>query len=281
METTTTSNVTEGVNVSGATPSAQEILSRVGVAQNGPAQEPTQDSALAELKNIKLDDIKDPVARQLVEKRLKDMESGVNKKFEEIARLRKDLESQKSESNSWTPEKLDRVLKDPSFAQLVQARFQTAQANQAPAGFDGTNEEWSALTPEEKQQFAQLNQKVAAQEQFMIGLLRSQEDEKLKTSYPDYDPKVVDQIQNDLLSGRLQATREHLWKVANFESAVQRAYQLGREDRKTNVNEKLNASNNLPQHNVTVSGDVPEEIRKQGIPAIAKWRKQQLSLGKN
>lgn len=223
----------------------------------------------------KLDDIKDPNARSLVEKRLKELESGFNKKYEELAHKRKEYESKLNESDVWNRDKLDRALKDPTFISLVQAHYQQASTHRPPATWEGSTEEWSALTTEEKQQFAQLNSRVAAQEQMMSQMLKAEEDTKLKTVYPDYDPKTVDQIQQDLLSGRVQATREHLWKVANFENAVKRAYELGIQDRKLEINDKLNASTPQSVRTITPSGEVPEEIKKGGFASIAKWRLQQ------
>jgi len=271
------SAVTETVNVS-----AKEILARVLPETQQAA--PAQDVTIEDIKgNVKFDDIKDPLARALAEKRLKELESGFNKKYEQVANLRKELESKAAQINAprqWTPDELDRALKDPAFIQLVQARQQHASSNMPPANFDGSADEWSALTPQEKQAVvsAQNTAQTALDEVSALKyqLSRTEEDSKLKTSYPDYDPKVVDQIQQDLATGRLQATREHLWKVANFESAVERAYRLGLQDRKLQVTEKLNASSNLPNHNVTASGDVPEEIKKQGFGAIGRFRLEQL-----
>jgi len=258
---------------------AQDILTRSSKMTEPAAAKQDTDVTLDDLKeSIKFDDIKDPKARALAEKRIKELEAGFNKKYEKIAEIRKDLESKINQATNrqWTQEELDRALKDPSFVQLVQARQQQAAASAAPATWEGSTEEWSALTPEEKQQFAQLNNRLSAQEQIMHDMLKTQEDQKLKELYPDFDPRVVDQIQQDLLAGRVQATREHLWKIANFESAVQRAYRLGLQDRGSNLNEKLIASNNLPAHSVTPNGEVPEDIKKQGFPAIAKFRLAQM-----
>lgn len=261
------------------TPTAQEILSRSAAPEKSAL---VQDVSMDDLKSsIKFDDIKDPIARQLAEKRIKELEAGFNKKYEQIATLRKDLESKSGQSRQWTQEELDRELKNPAFISLVQARQQQAAANQPPAEFEGNADEWSALTPVEKQHFAQLTQKVSAQEQFMMDMLKTQEDSKLKTSYPDYDSQAVDQIQRDLLSGKVQATREHLWKVANFDSAIQKAYQLGLKDRNSSVTEKLNASSGLASHNVTSTNEIPEDLRKKKDPiAIGRWRLAQVIAGR-
>jgi len=248
---------------------AKDILSRIDISK-------PESQEIDKIEIPKFDDIKDPNAKSLVEKRIKELESGFNKKYEELANKRKEYESKISQQESWNAEKLDRALKDPTFISLVQAHYQSASANKAPSSWEGSPEEWSALTTEEKQQFAQLNSRVAAQEQIMSQMLKTEEDSKLKNVYPDYDSKVVDQIQQDLLSGRLQATREHLWKVANFENAVERAYKLGLKDRNSEISDKFNASTVQSVRSITPSGEVPEDIKKKGFSAIAKWRLQQV-----
>lgn len=258
--------------------SAKEILARIEPKAAAPSEVTIDD-----LKSVKFDDIKDPVARALAEKRVKELESGFNKKYEQVANLRKSLEEKAQQGNAprqWTQQELDAALKDPQFISLVQARQQSVSANQPPAAFDGTSEEWSALTPQEKQAVvsAQSTAQSALDEVSALKyqLSRTEEDSKLKQSYPDYDPGVVDRIQQDLATGRLQATREHLWKVANFESAVERAYNLGLQQKKLDLTDKLNASSGLQNMNVTPSGEVPEEIKKKGFGAIGRWRLEQL-----
>ena len=275
MDQVTQTNEIEAQNETQDAPvSAKDILARTSVSP--PNSQGLNDAPTA----VKLDDIKDPAARSLMEKRLKELESGYNKKYEDLANKRKELESSMNQPRAWTQEELDHALTDPNFISLVQARQQQASANQPPVDFDGSVDEWSALTPQEKQTFAQLNQRVSAQEQMMSQMLKTEEDTKLKASYPDYDPKVVDRIQQDLMNGRLQATREHLWKVVNFESAVERAYRLGKEDRKLELTDKLNASSTIATHNVTPAGEVPAEVKAKGFGAIGRWRLEQAKSGK-
>lgn len=262
------------VKPEGTQVSAKDILSRMG-------QEPPKvDPELAPIETPKFDDIKDPVAKALVEKRLKELESGYNKKYEDLANKRKEAEALKAQQDVWNQEKLDRALKDPTFVSLVQARQQQVASQQAPATWEGSSEEWSALTSEEKQQFAQLNNRLNVQEQMMSQMLKSEEDLKLKQTYPDYDPGVVDRIQQDLMAGRMQATREHLWKVANFETAVERAYRLGLQDRKLEINDKFNASTSPSNRSVTPAGEIPEEVKKGGFGAIGRWRLEQIKSGR-
>jgi len=45
-----------------------------------------------------------------------------------------------------------------------------------------------------------------------------------------------------MMAGKIQATNEHLFKVVNYETAIRNAYQMGKEDRKLDIGEKVNAS---------------------------------------
>lgn len=267
-----TSNSGQAQNIS-----TQDILNRASKLDS--KSENINDVTIDDIKSqIKLDDIKDPVARQFAERRAKELEAGFNKKYEQVANLKKQLESQASQPKPlvWDDQTLDKALQDPQFISLVQAR----QSKTAPSTWEGSQDEWSALTTQEKAQFSEMNQRILSQESKMNQMLQSQEDERLKSSYPDYDPQAVNQIQSDLLSGRLTATREHLWKVANFDTAVQRAYRLGLEDKNGTLNEKFNASSSLETFNVNNSGEVPAEIKKQGFGAIGRWRLAQAKSGK-
>lgn len=111
----------------------------------------------------------------------------------------------------------------------------------------------------------------------MNQMLKLREDEMLKQQYPDYEPATVDKLMNDLISGSYQATRADVWKVANFESAVERAYRMGQEDAAKAREERGNpvslSSNGM---NVTPADDIPADVRQSGFGAIAKFRLSQL-----
>lgn len=244
--------------------SAHEILRRSGES-NAPQPKGAEDS-----KTINLDDIKDPDARAFAERRIKELESGYNKKFEEVAKTRKELESQMAQANQpWTPNRIQSLLKDQNFLSSVQE----LQRSQAPTEWSGSDEEWSSLSPREKQEFDTLRRENMSTRQQVNQLLQSQEDVKLKEQFPNYDANIVNELQRGLLDGTIQATRADLWKVANYESDIERVYQLGMRDAKQGVTDKLNAGHRFTEMNVKSSeSDIPEEVRKQGISSILKWR---------
>ena len=108
-------------------------------SSNAPKETPAQDVAIPDKLYTEADlaTIKDPVARQMtkdiLDKKEKDMLRGMNAKFQEIADIRKQLSAQQETGNTWTPDKLQQAMKDPTFVEAVQAEAQRQQQNAVPA----------------------------------------------------------------------------------------------------------------------------------------------------
>jgi hypothetical protein len=169
------------------------------------------------------------------------MQSGFGKKFQEVAELRKTLEARAAENANWSPERVQSLLNDPNFVKAAQQVAGTSSNNnQSQSGL--SDEEWSALTDKEKTQLTAMQTKINALESINLQTFKLQQDETLKTRYANYDPRAVDLLTADLIQGKVQATREHLHKVLDYEQAVERAYKLGLTDGKTGKQERMNAS---------------------------------------
>ena len=222
-----------------------------------------------------LEKITDPAIRAIAEKQLKDLESGYNKKFQTLAQQKKDLEQLQSKISTWTPQRLAEELRKPEFVQAMQV----LQSQSPPHGWDGSTEEWSALSNTEKQQFQQMRQETQSLQSQMAKMLQSQEDTEIKKLYPDYEPQVVDEAIDGLRTGQITASRADIWKVVNHDKNVEKGYQFGYEDGYKKAIEKLNG-NSMSTSNLSVTNadEVPEEVRKGGFSSIAMWR---LSRSKN
>lgn len=213
--------------------------------------------------------IKDPIARQIakdvLEKKEKDMLRGMNSKFQEIADIRKQLESKMSESNQWSRDRLEKAMKDPAFVEAVQAIAQSRQASAPPSNYDGTDEEWSALSEQEQNRFKQLegqvNKLLSVQQQQEL----RQVDESIKQRLPGYDPKQVDDFAKRMNSDQigLEELREFAGKSLLFDSAVEQAYQLGLKEGNSSLQDKLNANINVGNIDASASRDIPK--REQGV----------------
>ena len=234
---------------------ADDLLKRVAAFKPSEAQPPSTEVPLSD---IKLDDIKDPTARAIVEKKNKDLERGFTKKFEELANIRKQYEARQTEDANWTPERIQKLLNDPTFVQAAQT-VAGVQPGTKQAGLSDT--EWSALSETEKAKINEMQNQLRNIQQMHLQSVKAQEDAQLKAKYATYNSQAVDIITNDLLQGRVNATREHLFKVLDYENAVQRAYELGRQDAKAKTEEKVNSMSYVGNTGTQVSssGIAPEK----------------------
>ena len=224
----------------------QDLVSRVAAHMEKPASTPTapvsDDKFNTNDLQAEIDKISDPNLRAQVEGLKKSLQRGYNDKFQTIAETRKELEKQMTESNLWTPEKINRLLNDQNFVTAAQSVMQS----QNPPNSGKSDDEWSTLTDGEKSTIVALQKKIEILELKNQQSTNSQQDDLLKSKYANYDAQVVSKLKDDLINGRMQATNEHLWKVVDYESAIDRAYKLGRKEEQNVKMEKTNAFSYTP-----------------------------------
>lgn len=254
--------------------SAADILKRAGAPANPVAdQSQNQNPDDIVYNSSDIEKIADPMAKKIVQDLYKQIQKGAQDKFKQAAELKKTYESKLSEMSTWSPQRLQQELNRPDFVQAMQALQQQAPPN----NWQGSPDEWSALSPQEQQQFQGLQQAVVSQQQQLTKMLQDQEDAKLKSAYPDYNPDLVNKFTDDLLHGRYQATREDIWKVYNHDQNVARAYELGRQDALTKLKDK-NDGASLPgsgSYNVSNGNDLPPEVNRKSFVEIARFRLEQ------
>lgn len=207
-----------------------DILTRVTnfMSTNEPKEPVDKDTQFdASLK----DEITDPKVKEYLEAKEKSLERGFQSKFQEIAELRKALESQTNEK--WSPERIQSLMNDQEFLQAAQSVVQTD---------DKSSDEWSALSEDEKAKIQKNESELAFIKQKYIEQQKAQEDAQLKEKYGNYDPQKVDTITADMLKGNVQATREHIYKAFTHDENVKRAYEMGRKDALSGNNEAYQAA---------------------------------------
>lgn len=256
LQTQATTTVVEQPQAVAPTPTV-DLITRV--SQFKKPETPKKDGEDLSIKepefNIQdIDKIADPVAKEQALKAYKSFQRGFNQKFQEIAELRKALESQKGQSQSWTSDRIQQLLQDPEFIKASQEVLQ----KQAPSTWDGSQQEWSGLNDSEKLKFQHMEAKVQELERSnYISKVRAQ-DETLKTRYANFNPEAIDILTSDLLAGKVQATREHLHKVIDYEPAVQRSYDLGYQDGMNARSEKANSTTLPTGANIQPTIPIPE-----------------------
>lgn len=212
----------------------EDLMSRVSKVKLNPAEPKKADNPFG-LTRDDYDRVnEDPSLTKLY----KSMQSDYGKKTQEISELRKTYEQKMAESTNWTPEKIQQVMNDQKFVEAASQVLKT----QAPKDFNGSSQEWSALNDSEKRAFTELKQGYQQVSMQLALEQQRKQDESLKTKFANYEPQTIDIITNELLQGKRQATREDLWKVVDYENAVKRAYELGRQDRQPEMMDKVNAT---------------------------------------
>ncbi len=180
-----------------------------------------------------LENIKDPVAKEVAMKAYKSMQAGATKKFQEASQLKKEAEEKlKSvEKKQWTPELIQKeLLNDPQFlsaAQLISG--------------NNNNTESSLLSDEEKAEMNRLKNKVMTLEQSNQLALISQEDAQLSSKFSDYNSVRIDEALSNLVNTQPHKLREYVYKATFHDEHVKAAYEMGLQESKKNNQEKINA----------------------------------------
>lgn len=216
----------------------QDILTKVNqFKQKNQAQNPASSNNDIGFDYKEIDNIKDPIAKEFAIKAYKSMESGVQKKFQDLAAQRKQLEAKMQEMNAWTPERIQQLLADPAFVQAAQSVVQT----QNPPNSGLTDEQFSALTDSERQKFVALEKQVNTLQQVNLQNLINQTDEQLKMKYAGYNPDVVNNGLRELSSMQPHQIREYVYRAKNYESDVKAAYEFGRQESGQLNQQKINS----------------------------------------
>jgi len=223
------------------------------VSEMKPVSEPTEPGGFDKETHDKAIDSLPPEIKAQVKAYESSVMSGANKKFMEAAEIKKEL------AQPWTTARVQTLLNDPTFVASAQEITQKQALAQNPQGSGLQDTEWSALTDNERKQFFAVQQGQIQMQGQMNHLLAMQEDQNLMTRYKNYNARAVDQAQDDYRNGRVNATREHVHKILDYDNAVQRAYELGKQDRQTDIKGKVDASTLSTGVNTTQADSVPEK----------------------
>jgi len=208
-----------------------------------------------------IENIKDPVAKKYAEEAYKSFEKGYQKKFQELAQERKLLEQKLSASESWTPEKVQSLLSNQDFIQASQQILQS----QNPTDGEMSDQEWSALSDKEKNEFKSMQRELKEMKQYnqriQMEQQLNQQVTELQQKYASFDKDKVLGLLNDINAGKFSATLEHIHKVSDYEDAIRRAYKMGREDRKLEITEKSEIS--MPVDGIRIQPNTETTIQRQ------------------
>jgi len=244
-----------------------DLVTRVSQVKVEPKPEP---ETIFNVNDINA--IEDPKAKEYATKAYKSLQGDYTRKSQALAEERKRWEAEKAQKEHWNVDKVQSLLTDPEFIQAAQGIVGAQQA-----------EDTSILSDTEKKRIADIENLARMAVQQNATLLKKQQDETLKSKYANYNPQAIDILTADMIQGKVQATREHLHKVLDYDDAIQRAYELGKSDRKLETEEKVNA---LSPEGMTVTGNesipAPEqgESSKNYFMRLANKRMAEFAKGK-
>jgi hypothetical protein len=243
-----------------------DLMTRVSqfVKEKGPESESTDSNTDVKFDYSELDSVDSPEkAREWAEKAYKSMQRGYNEKFQDIAGLRKELQATNEANKGWTPERVQSLLNDREFVNAAEQVY----SNQNPQASGLTDDQYSSLTDSDKQSLhlAIANSQKAQQEVNLMKQTRDfeRQDLQLSQKYSNYDPAKVDGLYDDMVSGKVNANREALWQVLDYEPAVNRAYELGLKDGQKNGSEMSN-SVSVEGRNIISSAPLQKEEGESG-----------------
>lgn len=229
-----------------------------------------------------LDSIKDPAQKFILEKAYKSFQIGANQKYQALAEDKKrtaaiEQEYQKkiSEMNSWSPERLKVEMARADFIESAKTVMEAQPA---------TQDENSMLSIEEKAKLKEMDAEIkrlkSLNEQTLIQqhqLQTQKQDEEFKAKYSNYDPRAIDTITADMLAGKANVTREHVYKAYFHDENVKRGYELGRQDERNAMRERASSASILPDGSTSSSSGITKAEGESSLNLFRRIGQKNLS----
>jgi hypothetical protein len=253
-------------------PKTDDLLTRVSeFAKNNEEQATQEVEVKGEFDFKEIEAIQDPTAKEIAMKAYKSMQSHFTKGYQDISALRKEMEQARESGNTWTPERVQKLVEDPTFVQAAQ------QVASQPAM---SQEEYSALSDAEKAKIKGMESELQALKQQTLNANKQQQDAALQQKYPNYNPQAIDTLTAELLEGKRQATREDLYKVHSFEKSIQNAYEMGMKDAREGNVERINSMSTPATTTIATESNTPLERGENETNKAYAKRSFKNSLGR-
>lgn len=196
--------------------------------------------------------------------------TGVNNKFQQIAEMRKEIEAVKAaaQTSRFKANSVDELMNNPDFINEAKARLATQRS---------PLEDDSSLSDEAKQTINTLKAELDALKSGLTEKKSQEANERwnsqhnaLAMKYKNYDSKKVDEVAQGLISGKIQATPEYIYKVVNHDDNVRRAYELGRREGSKVLGEKRQLNNSIDGVNAVALDNVVQEKEESNLNFMQK-----------
>jgi hypothetical protein len=243
----------------------EDLVTRASkvVVQAQPEKVEVNPQDAVKLDQASIDKIADPVLKASVQEAYKSMQADYTRKTQEVANKRKEAEALKAQVEQ-EKYNIPNLLNDPKWVQVASEYQKTIKPQPSvTANGDLTEEEYSYLAPEQQKLYLKTKQ-IEQGHQFLVSQMQSErvqaQDTALKSKYANYSPDIVESATKQMSQLDPVSIREYIFKASDYEKAVARAYELGKQDRKLETADKIAGSTQPSGVNVTSSGDAPVRI---------------------
>ena len=190
--------------------------------------------------------------------------SGVNNKFQQIAELRKELESVKNSSGyKFKANNIKELLNNPDF--MNEAKAELGQ-NKSPIADDPVmSDETKAYIQNLEVQLKQVQEGLNQKQSQEANQEWTRHHETLSAKYKNYDRARVDEIAQGLITGKVKATPEYLYKATYHDENVRKAYELGRKEGSKMLSEKQQVNNTITGVNAVKLDTVAQDKAESNL----------------
>lgn len=209
----------------------------------------------------KLDAITDPALKEQFINMRKSMMRGVNDKFQDMAVLRKEMEALKAQTQKpkFSANSVEELLQNQEFlAEAQKISGKASELSQDDTLSDTAKNEITRLKTELDSIKQVMTQQTSQQAQNEWNKYH----ETLSQRYRNYDRSRIDAVANELATGKINATPEYLYKAIYHDDNVKRAYEMGRREALSKLEEKKSATSidgTTAVKNQTVQQDSTED----------------------
>ena len=240
------------------------LASRVAQMQSESAV-PTKEEESGEeggslIDKLKAAGLKEDLIKEIEDER-KSFKSGYDKKFQKLAGEKKEFESMRDDFMRMDAKKIGELMENPEFVKASQEWLQMNETLPEDMSYD----EYSQLNPKEKAKIDELHKKMKALEEKEQNAQLNAQHESLKGKYKDYSVEGINEFLGEIQSGKRSIGFEDLYKVMNYEKALENAYKMGKEESGAASSVKFNSSsvpgnsNTMPE--IKIEGTTPDEKR--------------------
>jgi hypothetical protein len=208
--------------------------------------------------------------------------TGINSKMQSIAEMRKRLEAvEQSKATSadykFKAQSIDELLNNPNF--MAEAKAKLEQSNSALANDQVLPDETKSYIQSLESKLKTIEDGLNQRQSQEANLEWTRQHEALSSKYRNYDRTKIDEVANGLITGKVKATPEYIYKVVHHDENVRKAYELGRKEGAKILDGKRQLNNSIDSVNAVQLDAVKQEKEESNLNFMQKIIAHRLAGG--